>query len=486
MDKPLIINEWQKGIGESVHVGFGEMKNIDIYFRPGVAVATLETGAVGTSPTDLVKWIVRDDTNDQYFFLGDTGILYKYTGVGGVATVAGYSTTNASGNGLAIWKDYLIVARDALLDVYGPLSSSPSWTLGWQTLSANDKWHPILVGQDDKVYIGDGHVIDTIEELTNFAPGTAASYDWTPSALDIPEHYRIKCLSELGNNLMIGTIVSDSTDVSAAITSRTADIFPWDKSSPSFDTPIRLNDFGVHQMQVIDNLLYVTAGNWGHIYITNGSSTKLLRQLPQDITTLSQNQFLVFYPGACMSQQGKYYFGVSKGGGGNVAQPVGMWSLSPSGQLVFEQSVSTGTTTTTNAYRIGALHPRGERNFWMSWRDNASYGLDSTSSNGYTNYKSYIISPMYTVGSVFNKRTFTQIEFSLDRPLTSGQGIRLSYRTNLTDSFTTIGTYDYATYSGIQSFSSTTGITGVETIQIKIELTEASATRFGLREIRLI
>lgn len=484
--KPLIINEWQKGIGESPLTGFGDMRNVDIYSIPGTIRVNGETNSIATAPTDLVKWIVRDDTNGQYFALGDTGKVYKYTAIGGWAVVAGNTTTNASGNGLAIWKDYVLVARDNLIDAYGPLSGSPSWTSGFATMnSTNDKWHPMLVAQNDVVYIGDGRYISSLQELTNFAPGTGATFTWTANALDLPEQYRVKCLAELGNNLMIGTIVSDTNELSGGITARFADIFPWDKSSDSFDLPIRLNDFGVHQMQNINNLLFVTAGNWGHIYLTNGSSTKLLRKIPKGIHNLTQAQFFNFYPGACMSRDGRYYFGSSRGSA-NSTTPVGMWSVSLDGKLVYEQSISTGTVTSSNTLSIGALYPIGEDNFWMSFRDNATYGINNTATNGYTGYVAYVMSPLFKVGTKLNKKTYNQIEFDLDIPLSTGQGIKLYYRTATNASWTLLGTFDYSTYGAIQSWNSPCAIVDVENLQIKAELAEAGSTRFGLKEIRLI
>jgi hypothetical protein len=69
----------------------------------------------------------------------------------------------------------------------------------------------------------------------------------------------------------------------------------------------------------------------------------------------------------------------------------------------------------------------------------------------------------------------------------SGQGIKLKYRTNLNASYTDIGTYDFSTYSGIQSKVVPPNIVDAQFVQIKAELTTgaSSATSPELRRIIL-
>jgi len=120
-------------------------------------------------------------------------------------------TAGGHGNGLAIFKNYLIVARDAYLDVCGDGTTTgivnANWSNSWQAIDSDTLWHPMIVSKlDGLLYGGAGRYVFSIEELTTFVPGTGATFTYTQQALDLPSRYRIKCLDELGNNIMLGTL----------------------------------------------------------------------------------------------------------------------------------------------------------------------------------------------------------------------------------------------------------------------------------------
>jgi hypothetical protein len=57
--KPIIIEQFNKGIAPSPHVGFGEIRNIDLTTYPGVAQINYALEKVSsTTVVDKVKWIV--------------------------------------------------------------------------------------------------------------------------------------------------------------------------------------------------------------------------------------------------------------------------------------------------------------------------------------------------------------------------------------------------------------------------------------------
>lgn len=562
----VIIKDFQKGIGDSPHTGFADIRNADLFSIPGIVRVNRATAKASESvATDLVKWLVKDP-NGSYYALGDTGDVYVSTsGTSSWSDVGGNTETSATGNGMAIWKDYLFVARNALLDTYGPLSgatftvtiASPAvftntahglaandtiifsttgalptgltagttyyvisagltadafevstsqggsavntsgtqsgthtykaWKHGWQSLTTDSAWHPMWVGQDDILYIGNARYIASVQELTDFVPGTTATYTWTAEALDLPEGYRVKCLTELGKNLLIGTIKGTNSYGGE----RAADIFPWDRSSDSFDLPVRINDFGVHQMQTIGNMVYVVTGFQGSIYVTNGSNYRLLRKLPQSLVIGSTEiaiagLFLNFFPGAITHHKNRIYFGVSSGSSGaNNADALGVWSLGEDGSLTFEHQISTGTMDSDTALHVASILSIGQDQLLLGWRDNTTYGIDAVSSNRYTTYATYIISPFIQVGTALHKRTFQQVEIYLAKALAASQAIRVSYRKQLTGSFTTLVDATFATYGAVTSLNATAPITDAEFIQIKIEIDTSASTTPELKEIRL-
>jgi hypothetical protein len=406
--------------------------------------------------------------------LGDAGKVYKSTDSGGTwSLINGNTTTNSFGAGLGIYKDYLFVARSSNLDVYGPLSGSPAWTNGWKTLTAtgltsSTEFHPMLVGQDDTLYIGNEHKIASLTELTTFDPATSSTYTFNSSALDLPSDYRVRCLAELGTDLMIGTVRGG-----ALTKNRSADIFPWKRSSTSFGLPIRLDNFGVHAMINVNNLLYIVAGIDGQVYVSNGTSTRQLRQIPNFLSGLDAGSYIQVYPGAIIHHKGRVHFAISQGTAALGNDIFGVWSVTPNGVLTFEHQISTGTVDFTNTATIGALAPSNSGTYLIGWQDNTSYGIDQTgTSSRYSSYTAYAQSRFYRVGTPLSKTQFTELNITFDTPLASGDGVKIKYRSDLSASFTTIATIDFATYGAITSYNVPFSHPALTDIQFQIELTQ--------------
>jgi len=432
----------RQGIAQSPHVGYADVRNLDIDSVEGVARLNNIVAKKSASTVDAqINWIVRDPvTVANVFAVDSNGSVYNSSDSG--ATWAELSDRGGSGQGLAIWKDYLFVCEDTTIDVYGPLSGAPAWTDNWQTIDSDTDWHPLFVSNNDgKLYGGAGQYVFSVEELTTFVPATGATFTYTQQALDLPSPYKIKCIEELGNNLMLGTWQGSSvTDV------RVGNIFPWDRSSSSFGQPVILDTFGVHAMKNDGNSLIVLAGVDGIVYSCNGASAWAIGQLPQN---LSGGKYLEFYPGALVRYKNKIFFGVGQGGSTAIAG-MGVYSLKQTGQgniLNFEHTVSTLNDGTTNPLKPSALEPMSRDTILIGWRDNATYGIDLTTATAYnygTDYSGYFDSPLYETGTNVNQWKPNSLEIHLGRPLRTGEGIQVAYRKDLGDSFTTIKTMAFA------------------------------------------
>ncbi len=472
----LIIKDFSLGIGPSPHTGFGDMRNLDIYTLPGVArLNNLLAKVSSTTVTNLVQWFVKNPLNSaELFALDAAGQVYTSTDYGVTwATVSG-ETSGGLGQGMQIWKDYLFVARSTALDVLGPLTSGRAWTNSWKTIDSDTSWHPMIVSKNDnKLYGGAGRYVFSLDELTTFVPATAASYTFTQQAIDLPPNYRIKCMVELGNNLMMGTWMGGNV-----YGFKVADIFPWDRSSPSFGQPIQFEENGVNSMITIDNTIYGQVGIGGKFFSSNGVQATIIGQIPSAVSNLEGGLFLDPYPGAVINFKGRPFFGVSCGGSNNIAG-MGIWSIMQTSRgniLNFEHSISTGNDGSSSTVKIGALLGITRDTLLAGWRDDSVYGIDETTNTSrYTSYAGYLESPLYTVGSNLIRRQFNQVEFQLAAALTTGQGIRIKYRTDVSASYTTIGTYDYATLGGVTSHNFKTNIPDCELIQLRVELTTGSS-----------
>src|SRR3990167_10368244 len=481
----LIIQAPRQGIAPSPHVGFGDVRNLDIDTIPGITRLNNILAKKSASTVDAQVWWFAQDPNiaANYYALDSNGVVYNSTDSG--ATWAELADRDGAGQGMVIWKDYLFVAETTTIDVCGPLSSSPTWTNNWQTITTDSLWHPMIVSKNDgNIYGGAGRYIFSIAENSGqtFAPGTAGTYTFTAQALDLPANYRVKCLAELGNNLMIGTWMGTNVyDI------RLADIFPWDRSSASFGQPVEIAEHGVHAMLNDGNSLVVLAGIGGTIYRSDGVNAYVIGQIPNSVANILGGKYIEFYPGSLCKFKNRIFFGVSNGGSTAVGG-MGVYSLLQTGRgniLNLEHTISTGNDGSSNPLKVSALIPTSRDELLAAWRDSSSYGIDKTTNTSYTtSYGAYFETPLYRVGTNLNLATFTELEFQLSKDLAANEGIRVAYRENLTDSFTTIGTYDFSVLGAVISHNVAASIPATELLQLRVSLTGTTSTP-QLRNIKL-
>ena len=477
--KPLVIDSPQVGIGPSAHLGYQEFRNMDISSVPGIA--RLNNPLALKSSTTVVgtpQWFVRNPaTPAEVYALDNGGKVYKSSDSGATWVLMEGFTAGGHGNGLAIFKNYLIVARDAYLDVCGDGSATgivnANWSNSWQAIDSDTLWHPMIVSKlDGLLYGGAGRYVFSIEELTTFVPGTGATFTYTQQALDLPSRYRIKCIDELGNNLMLGTWQGSTTPI------RVADIFPWDASSATFGQPITMQENGVHSLININQTLFILAGTEGRIYSSQGLVANLIGQIPKSIVNTDGSIPLTYFPGAIANYKGKLFFGL---GSSSVIDGMGVWSLlqtSKGNILNLEHGISTGNWGASVALQIGALLPIDSDKLLVGFFD-TTYGIDLTDTTKVsTGYSGYLISAFYQVGSNLMKRAFTQLEFLLARLLRTSEGVKIEYRTNLTADFSDglIGTYTFTSLGAVLSHNAIASIPSCEFVQIKISLTGSTTS----------
>ena len=128
MRNTWLITNFTVGLSE------GSKKGIDGSFRAGqgldyrtdpdilTALKKLKKDS-GTTITDMPKWMVTE--NGNLWVYGDTGKLYKRNSSGTWSLMR--TVSNSSGNGLAVFDDYLYYAYDKGFGRYGPLSGTPSF-----------------------------------------------------------------------------------------------------------------------------------------------------------------------------------------------------------------------------------------------------------------------------------------------------------------------------------------------------------------------
>lgn len=474
--KDLIIQAPSQGIAQSPHIGFGDVRNLDISSIPGIVRLNNNLSKVsGTAVTGLVKWVVRDPvTAANFYAVDDAGDVYVSTDSGAsFAALASQPTSGGTGQGLAIWKNYLWCPRATAMDIYGPLDSSPAWRNSWAglTMDTDALWHPLYVSKlDGELYGGAGRYVFNVAEVAGqtFTWDNTGTYTATAQALTLPTGYRIRCLEELGNDLIIGTWQGSTiTDF------KIADIFKWDGTSTTYGQPLMLNENGVHALLTMGNTLYIAAGVDGRIYRSDGVGAVLVGQIPTSIANVEGSNYLEIFPGAFINYKGRPTFGVSSGGT-TYTSGMGIYSVRETSQgsiLNNEHIVSTGNDGTSAVLKIGALCQKARDQIIAGWQDGTSYGIDLTTTTTRTaSYGGYFETAFYAVGTPLNKRTFTEIEFQFAKELATGEGVQIKFRVNLTDTWTTIGTWTYTTLGAVISHHEKTNIPATEFIQLRVEL----------------
>lgn len=425
------------------------------------------------------------DDNGRVWYVGDFNRLW--------VLIDGNTRTNANGNGICVWKNYLLVFRNAFIDVYGNLNSAigaRTWTNNWIGISSATSHHAIW-GLDDILYFCNGTSVASLQEgVPPFVPATPASYVYTAQALNLPSSYNSFRLEELGGNLMVAANTGVNVFNSA--------IFPWDRFSTTFDLPIKL-PFQLDTFLVYNNVLYIFAPKMLRIYATNGSYITEIKRLPPAAFTFDA------FGNAVISGVGMYQGRIHMNVSGRTGY-AGVFSLNlQAGQynaqnaLTFDNTTSPGITSSSFQV-LGFFVPKETGNFYVAWYNSltGSGGIDSLlglggAYNRYDNFEALIESPLIKVGNTLNKANYNQIEIALATPLLNGQAIRLSYRTDITSSYTLINSFDTTNIFNtsevgahtLYSFNDKTDIRGIEYLQIKIELDASGFDTPQLIEIRL-
>lgn len=577
MPKELVINDWQKGIAESPLVGFGDMRNVDLYSQVGalkvnpklslgsnassaptsltltVNTSTdvwtssvthqlttgtmIEISSSGSLPSPLssgnLSYVIvtgsntfkiastfanaisgsaldittsgtgtitgavtimgrvtgfASDPNSTNVFAQDTNgrIWYSTTATpSNWALLKGNTLTGAAGNGIVVWKGYLLAFRNTQVDATSAsfttlTNTANSWTNNFASFSSPSivsGTHRVIWGQDDILYFTNGRYIASIQEVagSTFDPSSSGTFTPNAAALTLPAYITSSRIEELGTNLMV--LGSDQTN---------SYIFPWDRTSPTFNLPMRVPN-AISTFVTYNNTLYLFATDTLKIYKTNGSYMVEEEIFPQswlgtDFTSVSIGAATIF--------KGRLLFSMSQAG---IAQtgPNGIYSYDlKTGALVMENGISTG-----NYYAgiiISALYsPKQSGMYFAGWQDSSSFGIDCNRTSGpsqaytyYSNYEPYVETQLYEIGTPQDVRQLQELSLTFSNKLASTQGVRLSYRTNLTDSYTLIGTYDFSTLGAVQTYAGNFSSTGSTHIQFKIELSDAAGT-MGLLALKL-
>lgn len=460
MPRPISITNWKRGIAETPAVGFGIVK-ADIK-RDGYLRANQNVDNMKDNFTNRIKHIVQDPVNGGiYAFDGDGNLFQKssndWNSIGNV------ETTQSEGNGLEIYKDYIFKARRNRIDV-APVTNPSNWTDDWATLNAqgySNVRHPMLRSENDKLYIGDGRYVHEVDAGDSFDP---SSDSMTSNVLDLPANYVITGLEEYGKYLVI---------LAEQPTAGRVAVFPWDKTSSSFNLPVFINESKAHGIKVQLGTIFVLAGN--SVYTTSLSSSRKVF----DFDFLQNDTDFIEIPDFGdnpMDFDGDdLLIGVGNNTYSSIA-PVGLYSLE--GSLSLRAGISTGSDGSGGGNVIvDTVFVSDDEEIMFGWSDNGTYGIDIITTQRDRQYNSYLESELFSISRSTNPTSYQTIEVYLNTRLTSGDGFRISYRESTQDDWTLIkdgvvtdGDYDFDALGAVSSHTIPATLPNVSTLQFKLEM----------------
>lgn len=209
----------------------------------------------------------------------------------------GNTRTAGTGQGLALWKNYIFVLRATAIDVCGnggPTGiTSANWTNGWNTtifVADGAAEHKTLVAQDDILYFANKpgsslaiyNSIGSISEIGTFIPSDVTTYNFNTSALDLPDYKYINDLEEFNGKIHIAT--------------NGVEIYPWDNANgaTSFDTPIQSPEKGVSCLKTFNSILYFAAGSRGNMYKTMGTTVQMALEFADEVSDIPRNTISIY------------------------------------------------------------------------------------------------------------------------------------------------------------------------------------------------
>lgn len=486
-DGSIVISEWQEGVAESPMLGAESIIACDIFDEPGLikikSAPSLQTNDLNDGGTS--GFVVGQAVNDNGYrvSISENGMLEVLddTGLSAISTTA-----------LTRGWDVVVISSGFTLYSYSSGGVGHIGAVRFRTGSF-DRFNAVITGltgtnaikfltaQDGYTYYTNGNSIGRITALTDNGSGTPPTLTYSSNVLNLPANVYATTMAELGSNLLIGT--QRNTAFSSKGQYNFANVYPWDRTSSSFRLPVQVQESGINAMVQKDNLVYLSAGVKGNIYVTDGTTYRKIKTLPFAKTKKYGATSQVYYNAMAISQEGNLLVGTSTYSDTSSTSPRrhGVWevNLSASGYPTTLSYVArNGELGVNYPVYVGYVGTSGTETIVYSTSINSVYEIVQTSSTKYTDYIATYETEVFFVGTKQGRKSYQSLEFTLSEPLLSTQGVKISYRKDLTADYTEIGTWDFSTLGSVISHYGKALIADAEMVQIKIQLTQASSVPF--------
>ena len=428
--KPITIANWNSGgISDSKWSGLADslyrMVGLDPHSEPAVLKAEQKlTKCSGDTITELCKWQVTSSNGCVYHFSASSGKIWQTDSVGVVSLVY---TTVPSGDaasclGAIEFRGFLYWATEARLHRIEASNGigAANWTANavpnWQSFSKTNQYFHPMVEQNLNLYVGDGNLLAEYDGTT-----------FTPNALDIKTPLVIKSLGKLDTDVLIGTTV----DANVAKT----EILRWNTWSVSFTSSDPIEEVGINAFIPADNYVYVSAGEYGNIYIYDGVKLELFKKIQGSYSPTAK---ATVYPNAVANLDGQVLIGVSNSTGNPCLQGVYRigrhsrnynWIL----DLAYPISERSGSDLVLSSIEIGSIAVVGQK-IMVSWKNGSTCGVDLLDASNKLNgayFETRVMRPDRLVFSTFSESIMAY------NSLPASTALTLYYDKNYSGSYTT-------------------------------------------------
>lgn len=517
-EKALVIDGFDKGIAPDPYSGTNYMLGVNLN-TPGefsvgypITANTLGSGTLGIpiarSTRFFSSYLVgtwgTTGSPQSYAILDDTGQVWESNSGAFNATysrlTSNATTTSASSDdGLAYFLGYLFKFRADKVDYW----NGSTWSNAWQSTVVSPHGggagykHFAYTSIDNVLYFTNGNYVGSIDPTNAatgvkdpflFDPGTSSTYTYAADRVFTSANEVMLSLADIaggtsGTTLLIGG--SGNT------------IYPWDKRSESYGTPIFVADSYISLLVSANQNAFIFPGKTsaastggsssrGRIYITNGSQANLYYKIPDH---MFGEQDPLFEWGDAIYHRNNLLFGffpVHNSGSSGFIQNFGyVWALDLETEVFRGVSQLTmGATFAANATVL--ISPPNVTSvgfgYIVGWTNNVvgqsptvkSIGYSGTTAGVSAAGQCNVLTDLIPIGTFTQKKTFSQVEFKLRSPLASGESITITpyvdsqAQTNLTFS-------PSPTTGSISGYAPTTW-TGGQWLQFIISTTGNSAT----------
>ena len=444
------------GIADSDYIGgsnsMADLWGFDIHSESGVSkVNQALTKESGDIIDDLVLAGVPCSDSNTYLFGSTTGKIWKRT-IAGVYSLVATASPSSGGAGIVGAMEYMGYIYYAMEDKLGRVAVGADWSTrndDWATFSGGDSlYHPMLI-LNLVLYIGDKNYVAQVDEGV-----------FSDQALDMPDlssSLRVRCLGQLGTDLLIGGYVNSNVIGT--------EIYRWNTWSVSFTNSDPIPEVGINAFIPVDNGVIVNAGTKGNLYVYDGSSLDLYKQIKGDYSGGKQ---AFVNNNAVLNFSGLPLLGFSNLSGNPTT--LGIYSLGRTNRnypiiLNGEVGISTGHLSNIE---IGCIVGIGSR-YLVSWKDSTDpesivYGVDILDLT--KKYTGAFMSSRVIMADRFSLLNYTLVEIG-HKGLPEDTSFTISKKVNHGD-WEAIAEADCSNDSDRDIFSTDVDINEATTVQIKI------------------